>query len=89
MLGSSPRAPIAARFTSPLMAMHNVDESGFVGATFWESAALVSALASANDVGSAAKDRAAGEAVLRAVAMTALAWLQGTHLVKDGAAGGA
>ena len=67
MLGSEPRAPLAARFTSPLMSMHDVDESGMVGASFWRDAEASVAAADSGPT-------------LRAVAETAAAWLEGTHL---------
>ena len=67
MLGSEPRAPLAARFAEPV-AMLDVDESGFVGASFWKAAAIVE------------QHQGHNTHLLHAIAATAVVWLEGTHL---------
>ena len=87
MLGSPPRAPVGARFAVPI-AMHGVDDAGFVDSTFWVPLAakpLVEEEEEEEEEGPHCQGPPGGQAVLqvtlRGIAVQAVHWLEGSHLL--------
>jgi hypothetical protein len=79
-IGTSPQAPVAVRFHSPVLALRGVDDEGFCDAAFFEG------LSDARD-GVELDSDARPWPTLQQICERAAEWLSGAHLADDGRQG--